>query len=67
MRNFFLILIILLLIGNALFADIFGKAGTASLQFLKLGVDARAIGMGEAYTAVSDDIICLLESRWTCN
>ena len=34
----------------------FGKAGTVALQFLKLGVDARAIGMGEAYTAVSDDI-----------
>jgi len=34
----------------------FGKTGTAALQFLKLGVDARAIGMGEAYTAVSDDI-----------
>lgn len=34
----------------------FGKTGTVGLQFLKLGVDARAIGMGEAYTAVSDDI-----------
>ena len=40
----------------SLSASIFGKAGTASLQFLKLGVDARAIGMGEAYTAVSNDI-----------
>lgn len=37
-------------------AKIFPKTGTASLQFLKIGVDARAIGMGEAYTAVSDDI-----------
>jgi hypothetical protein len=37
-------------------AEVFAKTGTASLQFLKLGVDARAIGMGEAYTAVSDDI-----------
>lgn len=34
----------------------FGKTGTVGLQFLKLGVDARAIGMGEAYTAVTDDI-----------
>ncbi len=34
----------------------FGKVGTVGMQFLKLGVDARAIGMGEAYTAVSDDI-----------
>ncbi len=37
-------------------ADIFPKTGTAGLQFLKLGIDARAIGMGEAYTAVTDDI-----------
>ena len=34
----------------------FGKTGTVALQFLKLGVDARAVGMGEAYTAVTDDI-----------
>ena len=34
----------------------FGKTGTVGMQFLKLGVDARAIGMGEAYTAVTDDI-----------
>lgn len=34
----------------------FAKSGTAGVQFLKLGVDARAIGMGEAYVAVADDI-----------
>jgi hypothetical protein len=49
-------MIILCIFTVPLFADVFGKTGTASLQFLKLGVDARAIGMGEAYTAVSDDI-----------
>jgi hypothetical protein len=37
-------------------ASIFPKTGTAAMQFLKLGVDARAIGMGEAYTAVTNDI-----------
>ncbi|HNQ43985.1 MAG TPA: PorV/PorQ family protein [Candidatus Cloacimonadota bacterium] len=40
----------------ALSAKPFGKVGTVGMQFLKLGVDARAIGMGEAYTAVTDDI-----------
>ncbi|MBI3012367.1 MAG: PorV/PorQ family protein [Elusimicrobia bacterium] len=30
-------------------------AGTRTAQFLKLPVGARAIGMGEAYTAVADD------------
>ena len=50
------IVLIALLVPVSLFAGVFGKTGTASLQFLKLGVDARALGMGEAYTAVSDDI-----------
>jgi hypothetical protein len=31
------------------------SAGTATAQFLKLGTGARAIGMGEAYTAVAED------------
>jgi long-subunit fatty acid transport protein len=31
-------------------------AGTASAQFLKLGAGARAAAMGEAFTAVSDDV-----------
>jgi len=44
------------LLGITLNAKPFGKTGTAALQFLKLGVDARAVGMGEAYTAVTDDI-----------
>lgn len=30
------------------------SVGTSSAQFLKLGVNARAIGMGEAYSAVVD-------------
>jgi len=30
-------------------------AGTRGAQFLKLPVSARAIGMGEAYTAIADD------------
>jgi hypothetical protein len=46
----------LLLLPALLTAKPFGKVGTAALQFLKLGVDARAIGMGEAYTSVTDDV-----------
>jgi len=56
MKKNILILIGLTLILTGLQAEPFGKTGTAALQFLKLGVDARAIGMGEAYTAVTDDI-----------
>lgn len=32
-----------------------GQAGTTGLSFLKLGVGARALGMGEAYSAIADD------------
>ena len=31
------------------------KVGTAGAQFLELGVSARAIGMGDAFLAISDD------------
>lgn len=51
-----LLLVTLSMLPMMLNAKPFGKTGTVGLQFLKLGVDARAIGMGEAYTAVSDDI-----------
>ena len=30
--------------------------GLGGFQFLKVGQSARAVGMGEAYTAVADDI-----------
>ena len=33
----------------------FEKVGTYAAQFLKIGISARAVGMGSAYTAVADD------------
>ncbi|MCB5250445.1 MAG: PorV/PorQ family protein [Candidatus Cloacimonetes bacterium] len=56
MKKILIPIIILSLFPVMLSASIFGKTGTASLQFLKLGIDARAIGMGEAFTAVTDDV-----------
>ncbi|MBN2461781.1 MAG: PorV/PorQ family protein, partial [Candidatus Cloacimonetes bacterium] len=56
MKRYIILLIISVIVPNMLMADIFAKSGTAGLQFLKIGIDARAIGMGEAYTAVTDDI-----------
>lgn len=35
------------------------RAGTASLQFLKIGVGARAAGMGESFIAVANDATAL--------
>ncbi|MDD5764619.1 MAG: PorV/PorQ family protein [Candidatus Marinimicrobia bacterium] len=34
----------------------FTKAGSAGLQFLKIGVGAREAAMGEAFTSLSDDV-----------
>ncbi len=56
MRKNIIIIALVLLLPLLLTAEMFPKVGTAGVQFLKLGVDARAIGMGEAYTAVTDDI-----------
>ncbi|HPT70655.1 MAG TPA: PorV/PorQ family protein [Candidatus Cloacimonadota bacterium] len=58
MKKIILILTMVVLAAAPVFlqAGIFPKTGTASLQFLKLGIDARATGMGEAYTAVTNDI-----------
>ena len=56
MKKYLALLLVIILIPGLVSADIFAKSGTAGLQFLKIGIDARAIGMGEAYTAVSDDI-----------
>jgi hypothetical protein len=57
-KKILIITLAIALAGLPLFiaAKPFGKSGTVALQFLKLGVDARAIGMAEAYTAVTDDI-----------
>jgi len=55
MKKYITILLLIVIIPGLLSAKQFAKVGTAAFQFLKLGVDARAIGMGEAYTAVTDD------------
>ena len=45
--------------GLALSANIFEKVGTFDGQFLKIGVGARASGMGGAFVAVADDATAL--------
>ena len=50
MRKIIIVFLIILFVPLIIQADIFPKVGTAGLQFLKLGVDARGIGMCEAYT-----------------
>jgi len=41
------------------FAGGFSKVGTAVAQFLKIGVGARAVGMGETFAAVANDVSTL--------
>ncbi|MGE5497282.1 MAG: PorV/PorQ family protein [Syntrophothermus sp.] len=60
MKKLFLTIIYTLIILTSvteaqLFRDI-TKVGTTAAQFLKVGAGARAMAMGGAYTAVSDDI-----------
>ncbi len=47
-------LVIILAVPQMLFAFGQKSIGTSTAQFLKLGVNARALGMGEAYAAVTD-------------
>ncbi len=41
--------------GSAGAAEVFEKVGTYDAQFLKIGIGARAAGMGGAYAAVAND------------
>ena len=50
-RHLLLSAVLLLLVSSELSA----QAGSTGLAFLKLGVGGRALGMGEAYTAIAND------------
>lgn len=49
-----IILLIFCFLGMRIILSYAGEVGTAGSAFLKIPIDARAIGMGEAYTALSD-------------
>jgi long-subunit fatty acid transport protein len=53
-RSFFLLLACLFLLPNIALSD--GRySGTSAADFLKIGVGARAAGLGEAFVAIADD------------
>lgn len=58
-RTFVLSLLSIFLVGLCYGEDISDKAGTCGLSFLKIGIGARPVGMGEAFTAISGDVNCL--------
>jgi len=49
-----LALLVIMTLPGSLFGQ--AKVGTAGAKFLDIGVSARAVGMGEAYSAISNDI-----------
>ena len=49
-------LVMLILVPNTVDAQLIGRVGTTAAPFLKIGVGARALGMGEAYTTLAEDI-----------
>jgi len=51
-----IVLLVALGLASPTQADEVQKAGTTSIQTLKVSTSARAIGMGETYCAVADDI-----------
>lgn len=55
MKRVAILTTILLVLPSMVFAAGFAKVGTFGGQFLKIGVSARATGMGSAFTGVADD------------
>ncbi|MFC1567067.1 PorV/PorQ family protein [bacterium] len=52
MKKIISIITTLLIISNLVFAD---SSGTTMADFLKLGINARSVAMGEAFSAAADD------------
>ncbi len=52
-------LIVFSLLQSAAFAGGFSKVGTTAAQFLKIGVGARAMGLGGSFTALANDVSSL--------
>ena len=51
-----LIIIIITTSGHQLIAQAVSKVGTSAANFLKIGVGAKALGMGEAFTTQAGDV-----------
>ncbi len=60
MKRLAFVALIMLVLPSAAEAVGFAKVGTFGAQFLKIGMSARATGMGSAFTAVADDATAAL-------
>ncbi len=52
----YLVLLLVLILSNNIFAQTPVKNGTTAASFLEVGVGSAAMGMGGAYTTIADDI-----------
>lgn len=52
-------LLLIIVLPNLIFSQGFSKVGTAAAQFLKIGVGAKAIGMGESFAGIANDVSAL--------
>ncbi|MCK5085968.1 MAG: PorV/PorQ family protein [Melioribacteraceae bacterium] len=52
----FIFIIFIIALPSAIFAGGFSKVGTAAAQFLKIGVGARAMGLGGTFTSIANDV-----------
>ncbi len=57
--RFLAVFIVLAVFGTASYAQSISGVGTTAASFLKIGVGARALGMGEAFTTQAEDITAL--------
>lgn len=51
-----ILIILLLLLPSFILGGGFSKVGTTSAQFLKIGVGARAMGLGGSFTSIANDV-----------
>ena len=55
MKKSIFFIFFLVLVNHSVLHGEFSKVGTAAAQFLKIGVGARALGMGETFAGVAND------------
>ena len=60
MKKLLIMVSMLLLLSNCLFAAEVTKVGTTAVGFLSIDVGSRATAMGGAYVAVAQDVTAML-------
>jgi hypothetical protein len=59
-KHYFLLLTFFVILSSTLFAENeFKRLGKSGFSFLKISPSARAAGMGDAFTAVANDVTAI--------